>query len=213
MNYVHHAAAQAAADRGDLDEAKRHIGASIRAARAGAPPRSLVVVLTALGWYEIAEGNYEAARSLAVESLDSADPLDRELVAINRSNLGLVEMMLGRPASAAGRFAAALSAAPLGGRRVPAEVMLLIAALAAPTDPRAAVRLGPSRLPCARASAARSTRCSADVEDATLVPLRTALDESEFDRLWEDGGSLALPAAIDLATAEANRIAGATSDR
>ena len=213
LNYVHHAAAQAAADRGDLEEAKRHIGASIRAARAGGPPRSLVVVLTALGWYEMTEGNYEAARALAVESLDSADPYDRELVAINQSNLGLVEMMLGRPASAAGRFAAALSAAPLGGRRIPAETMLLVAALAAPTDPRAAVRLWSASTALRESFGGLLDAVLGQVEDATLVPLRTALDESEFDWLWEDGGSLPIPAAFDLATAEAERIAGATPDR
>jgi tetratricopeptide (TPR) repeat protein len=197
--YVLNAASVAAAECDDLDEATRLADRALRIAQEGGDPRSLWGALSTLGWLEFIRADYDSAMRLCTEASAVADTHDRELVAVNAGSLGLTELMLGRPTGAAGHFAASLSSAPPGNRRIPAEVMLGVAALVAGPHPDDAVRIWAASFALYENCGARPGPVLDKIETPMLAPLRSTFGSSEFDRLWEEGRRLTMPEAIDLA--------------
>jgi tetratricopeptide (TPR) repeat protein len=208
--YAWTSASEAAGARGAWDEAKRHARVGMRFARESGDPRSMVMALGNLGWCEIATGNYAKAREALTEAIAAGDPDDREFIAIMESNRGLTESLLDQPAKAADHFLTSLRSVPPGSRLAIAEPMFGVAALAAATHPSRAVELW-------AASIALHESCSAPlgpvlerIEASMLTPLRSTLEREQFDRLWDAGQLLPVPAALDLGMAEAASIAAAS---
>jgi predicted ATPase len=207
--YAWTSAAEAAGARGAWDEAKRLARVGIEFARESGDPRSMVMALGNLGWCEIAMENYAAAREALTEALAAGDPDDREFVAIMESNRGLTESLLDQPATAADHFLTSLGSVPPGSRLAIAEPMFGVAGLAADSHPSTAVQLWAASVALHESCGAPLGPVLERIEAAVLAPLRSRLARVEFDRLWDVGQLLPLPAALDLAVAEAESIAAA----
>jgi len=203
-------AGAAAGERGDHEEAEQLVEEALPFARESGNPWMVAVALGSLGWLAILAGNYSAAGDLLTDALSSSEPDDHELIAIVESNLGLVDALLGLPASAATHFRASLSAAPTGNRRIVAETVFGLAGLAAATRPESAVRLWSASVSLLESCGSPLGAVLPRVEEAMLTPIRSTLDQGRFDRLWEAARSLALPAVLDLAMVEAESLARST---
>jgi predicted ATPase/class 3 adenylate cyclase len=200
-------AGEMASLRNEPSEATRLLDEAHRFAREARNPRIVLLVQAALGWHEVVMGDYEAARASLVEARALADPQDRELVSGVEVNLGLVDTLAGRPASAVVHYQACLETVPAGSRRVVGEALLGIAGLVASSHPEAAVQLWSTSVALHESCRAPLGPVLGRIETEMLSRLQSSLDESAFARLWATGHALTMPEAVDLGIAEAARIA------
>jgi hypothetical protein len=117
---------------GNLEEAKRANRESLAVFETCGDSREQIGALSVLGWLAVVGEEYEEAASLLNDSIAHASDADAEFLSINRSNLGLVNLVLGNDGQAAHEFLESLRlSVPLGAKRIAAESLLGIAALAA----------------------------------------------------------------------------------
>jgi hypothetical protein len=130
-------------DSGELEQAKLAYGESVALFDCVGDSRSALAAGSTLGWIAVLGEDYDEAASLLAAAVAHPAGSDPELLAINRSNLGLAHLFLGNDGQAADEFAGSLLlSGQMGARRFAAEALLGLAAVAArASQPEAAARL------------------------------------------------------------------------
>jgi predicted ATPase len=161
-------------DGGELDQARLAYGESVALFDSVGDSRSSLAAGSTLGWIAVLGEDYEEAASLLAAAVAHAAGSDPELLAVNRSNLGLAYLFLGNDEGAADEFAASLSmSGQMGARRYAAEALLGLAAVAARASlPEAAARLRSISLAFHDAFGARLNPGEERVDKRFLADLR-----------------------------------------
>jgi hypothetical protein len=157
-----------------FEDAKLAFGQSVALFDSVGDSRSALAAGSTLGWIAVLGEDYEEAASLLTAALARGSGGDSELLAINRSNLGLANLFLGNDQQAAEDFCASIAlSAEMGARRYAAEALLGLAAVAAKASHReVAARLRAMSLAFHRASGAPLNPAEQRLEDRFLADLQ-----------------------------------------
>ena len=163
--------------------------------------RSELAAGSTLGWVALLGEDYGQAEALLAAALARTPGGDAELLAVNRGNLGLVSLFLGKDDQAADAFSASLAhSAQMGARRYAAESLLGLAAVAARASLLdAAARLRSVSLAFHEASGAPLNLAEQRVEERFLANVR--------DRVPVAGDARAPSMSLDDAVAYAATVA------
>ncbi len=190
----------ALAENGEFERARRDYSECVTIFESVGDARSAVAAGASLGWFALLAEEYVQAASLFEETAARAGG-DSELLAINGSNLGLAKLFLGNDDQAVDDFAASLiQSAQIGSRRLAAESLLGLAAVAARASlVEAATRLKSISLALHEECHAPLNAVERRLDERFLIPIT--------DRGAADAESAPRPRGLDEVVAHALSVA------